>query len=166
MAWKYGDRTIRVGKAWSDANLQHPYNWHRIWSDSDKANFGLTYEEDVDVSYDSRFYYAKDIERPISDYTAIADSGDTIGLKTQYIATTKVTANSLLQSTDWYAVRKMEDSSKNIPSNIATYRSNVRTASGTIESSINAVSNLTEFKALFNIDSDGISPINNWPEQV
>jgi len=64
--------------------------------------------------------------------TDITGSG-TIGLKTQYKNQTKETAHSLLQSTDWYVVRKYEDSTKEIPTKIKNYRAAVRTAAGTIE---------------------------------
>ena len=62
MAWKYGERTLKVGKGWTDnSGTKHPYNW-MIWSDSYKTDtIGLTWEDDVDTSYDDRFYFAKDI---------------------------------------------------------------------------------------------------------
>ena len=71
-----------------------------------------------------------------------------LGLKSIWVAKTKTTANSLLASTDWYVTRKSE-SDVAIPSTISTYRTAVRTASGTIETAINGCADLDAFKALF-----------------
>ena len=39
MAWKYGDRTLKVGKAWVDnENFKHPYRWVQ-WSSADKEKW-------------------------------------------------------------------------------------------------------------------------------
>ncbi len=36
MAWKYNDRIIKEGTAWSDKDgTQHPANWS-VWSDAEK----------------------------------------------------------------------------------------------------------------------------------
>ena len=57
MVWKYGDVQLKAGKGWTDSNgTKHPNNW-MIWSDEDKKGFGLTWEDDVDTSYDNRFYW-------------------------------------------------------------------------------------------------------------
>ena len=96
-----------------------------------------------------------------------------LGLKSQWIAQTKATANSLLAKSDWYVVRNAEKSVA-IPSEITTYRDAVRTASGTIETAINACADLDAFKALFVVpmdDQDPPQPTNNapiydWPEEV
>ena len=184
MAYKYGERNLKVGKGWADDNgFKHPYNWASAWSDEDKASWGVTFEEDADTSYDDRFYFAKDIPKVLGDTLWVDDDGNavndpmtgsqgvTAGLKTNWIAQTKTTGNSLLASTDWYVTRKAEASTA-IPSAITTYRSAVRTATGTIETAINACNDLDDFKALFVVpmDSDnnptGNAPIYDFPEEV
>tara|TARA_B110000483_G_C18198280_1_gene544040 strand:+ start:3652 stop:4206 length:555 start_codon:yes stop_codon:yes gene_type:complete len=184
MAYKYKERNLKVGKGWADDNgFKHPYNWASAWSDEDKASWGVTFEEDADTSYDDRFYFAKDIPKVLGDTLWVDDDGNavndpmtgsqgvTAGLKTNWIAQTKTTGNSLLASTDWYVTRKAEASTA-IPSAITTYRSAVRTATGTIETAINACNDLDDFKALFVVpmDSDnnptGNAPIYDFPEEV
>jgi hypothetical protein len=99
------------------------------------------------------------------------EQGVTAGLKTNWIAQTKTSGNSLLASTDWYVTRKSETDTA-IPSAITTYRSAVRTATGTIETAINACNDLDDFKALFVVpmDSDnkptGNAPIYDFPDEV
>ena len=161
MPWKLGDRIIREGRAWSSDDIQHPLNWAR-WSDSEKKEHGLVWE-DPPAPFDNRFYWDAGIEKTLTD-----SSDGTIGLKTQYINQAKQTANSLLQSSDWYVTRKMEDSTKAIPSKITKYRSDVRTYCATIETQISAANNMATFIKLFDsaLDSSRTTTINNWPEQI
>ena len=182
MAWLHNGITLKVGKSWSDGNYKHPYNWASAWSAEDKEHWGVTWQDDPDTSYDNRFYWAKDVPRSLTDINAVDDDGDaildadgnqvvTLGLKSIWVAQTKTTANGLLASTDWYVTRKSE-SDVAIPSTISTYRSAVRTASGTIETAINSCADLDAFKALFvlPVDSDGNptgnAPIYDFPDEV
>jgi len=182
MAWLYNERTLKVGKSWSDGNYKHPYNWASAWSAEDKEHWGVTWQDDPDTSYDNRFYWAKDVPRSLTDINEVDDDGNalldadgnqvvTLGLKSIWVAKTKQTANGLLASTDWYVTRKSE-SDVAIPSTISTYRTAVRTASGTIETAINGCADLDAFKALFvvPVDSDGNptgnSPITDFPDEV
>ena len=183
MAWLHNGITLKVGKGWSDGNYKHPYNWASAWSDEDKEQWGVTWQDDPDTSYDNRFYWAKDIERSLEDINVVDEDGEAVidpltnvqqiqlGLKSNWVAKTKTTANSLLASTDWYVTRKSE-SDVAIPSTISTYRTAVRTASGTIETAINGCADLDAFKALFvvPVDSDGDptgnAPIYDFPDEV
>ena len=184
MAWKYGDRTLRVGKGWTDnSGIKHPYNW-MIWSDSYKTDtIGLTWEDDVDTSYDDRFYFAKDVVRILGDTLWVDDDGKavndeltgkqgvTAGLKTTWIAQAKSTANSLLLSSDWYIIRKAESNTA-VPSAITTYRAAVKSSTADIETAINACDDLDDFKAMFvvPVDSDGEptgkAPMYDYPDEV
>ena len=184
MAYKYKERYLKIGKAWKDDDgFKHPYNWSSSWSADDLKKWGVSVEADVDTSYDERFYFAKDIERKLADENVVDDDGKAVidpmtgkqmvslGLKSIWVAKTKSTANSLLASSDWYVTRKSE-SDVAIPSTISTYRTAVRTASGTIETAIKGCADLDAFKALFvvPVDSDGEptgnSPITDFPDEV
>ena len=98
--------------------------------------------------------------------------GETVvikGLKSKAIDTVKAQAAGLLNPTDWYVTRKAETGTE-IPADVLTYREAVRTASGAIESAIEACSTLEAFMALYEtpVDADdnptGNAPINDWPE--
>ena len=190
MAWLYNGTVIKAGRSWvgsatdEDGNsfdVVHPKNW-MIWSDEDKASNGLVWQDEEDTSFDSRFYWAKDVAKSLDDINDVDDDGNplldddgnqtvTKGLKSTWIAQTKATANTLLASTDWYVVRKSETDTA-IPTDIATYRAAVRTATGTIETAINACTTLDEFKALFVTPVDemstptGNAPIYDFPDEV
>ena len=185
MAWLYNGRTLKVGKSWTDDNgYKHPYNWASAWSDEDKTQWGVTWQDDVDTSYDNRFYWARDVERSLTDINEVDEDNNPIldqdgnqvvtkGLKTIWIERTKSTANGLLTASDWYVVRNAEKSTA-IPADITTYRDAVRTASGTIETAINGCADLDSFKALFVVPMDdqdppqptGNAPIYDFPEEV
>ena len=184
MAWLYNGRTLKVGKSWTDDNgYKHPYNWATAWSAEDKTQWGVTWQDDVDTSYDERFYWARDVERSLTDINEVDEDNNPIldqdgnqvvtkGLKTIWIERTKSTANSLLAKSDWYVVRNAEKSVA-IPADITTYRDAVRTASGTIETAINACTTLDAFKALFVVPMDdqdppqptGKAPIYDFPDE-
>ena len=185
MAYKYKDRYLKVGKAWTDdRGIPTPTtNWSNTWTADDLKRWGVTVEKDVDTSFDNRFYWAKGIEKKLEDENVVDENGKAVidhltgkqqvqrGLKYQWIERTKSSANGLLNASDWYAIRKSE-TSVDIPSDISKYRADVRTASKTIEDKINACSDLDAFKALFvvPVDSDGNptgnAPIYDWPDEV
>ena len=183
MAWLYNGRTLKIGKSWTDDNgYKHPYNWASAWSAEDKTQWGVTWQDDVNTSYDNRFYWARDVERSLTDINEVDEDNNPIldqdgnqvvtkGLKTIWIERTKETANSLLAKSDWYVVRNAEKSTA-IPADITTYRDDVRTASNTIETAINACADLDAFKALFVVPTDddgnptGNAPIYNFPDEI
>ena len=184
MVYKYKDRYLKLGKAWQDDDgFKHPYNWSSSWSADDLKKWGVTIEADADTSYDDRFYWAKGIERKLADENVVDADGKAVndivtgkqrvqlGLKTQWIAKTKISANSLMSSSDWYVTRKAEANTA-IPSDISTYRSAVRTATATIEKKITDCADLDAFKALFVVPTDsdgnptGNSPITDFPDEV
>jgi hypothetical protein len=183
MAYKYKDREITVGSSWrDDDNILHPYDWASAWSSDELKKWGVTYTPDPDISFDSKFYSAKDVEKNLNDVNVVDDDGKAVldengkqlvsmGLKSIWIEKTKTQAKTFLAESDWYAARKAE-TDKAIPSNILTYRAAVRTATTTIENKINACSDLAAFISLFQVpmDSDnratGKAPIYDWPDIV
>ena len=163
MAYKYSGRIIRAGKAWKDNDgIQHPANW-MLWDDATKAAKGLVWEDDP-ASFDGRFYWSAGVAKALDDVTE-EDGTITKGLKSNAIATVKAQAAGMLAPSDWYVVRKSETGDA-IPSDITTFRSAVRTASGTIEAAITAAVDLDAFMALYDAPEDGVAPINDWPEEV
>ena len=183
MVWKYGDFYLKAGKSWTETNgTKHPAQWMR-WTDAEKKAKGLTWEDDVDTSYDDRFYWAKGIERKLADENRVDDDGNAIndpitgkqlvqlGLKSIWVIRTKTTAQDKLNKHDWMIVRNAEKSTA-IPSDITTYRDAIRTKCASIETSINNCSSLADFIKLFDtpVDSDGNptgnAPIYDFPDEV
>ena len=189
MPWKYNNRTIRVGKGWIDDNgTKHPKTWMR-WTDSEKASFGLVWEDPPasEAPFDSRFYWGRQadgtlIERGLTDVNHVDDDGNAIldddgnqlvtkGLKTQAIEQIKAEANAKLAKTDWMIVKAAEVSSYTVPSDVLTYRAAVRTASNTIETAVTNAADHAAFRALHDSteDDDGnqvVAPIADWPDEI
>ena len=180
MVWKYDGKNLTVGKSWTDGTYKHPYNWASAWTDQNKKDCGVTWEDDPEISFDNRFYWSKGIERKLADEDATDAKGNKLkdadgnqiineGLKTIWVRQTKKTANAKLQETDWYIIRASDDSSLAVPSDITAKRKAIRDASKTIEDKINACSSLTAFKKLFDVPEkdgkpSGNAPINDFPE--
>lgn len=186
--WKYNNRIIRQGRAWTDDDgYQHPKNWASVWDMPTKISRGLVWEDDP-APYDNRFYYGRNsdgnlMEKSLTDTLWVDDDGNavndpitgvqgvTYGLKSKHIKETKQTANNLLAPTDWMVVRAAEDSSSPVASKYATYRAAIRTACAAIEQDINDCSSLAEFMALWDTpmkddEPIGNAPINDWPDEV
>ena len=194
MPWKHNGKIIREGKAWvADDGTQHPAVWMR-WSDSEKKANGLTWENPPasQEPYDSTFYFGRNtdgslIERKLDDEKVMDKTWDDKkkewvvtgplkdkkgnqvieeGLKTIWVNKTKEMANNLLSSSDWMITRKAEKGTA-IPSEIQTYRDDVRTACNTIETKINNISSLADFIKLFEVPSDGSNaPIYDFPDEI
>ncbi len=184
MAWKYGHKTIRAGKAWTDNNgVQHPASWGR-WSDAEKTAAGLVWDASATPApYDNRFWWDANTAKNINDVNEVDEDGNaildadgnqlvTLGLKSVWKNITKERAGNLLAPTDWMVVKAAEVSGYTVPADITTYRAAVRTASNTIEASIDAVNSHSAFLALHDtpVDSDGNAtgnaPINDWPAEL
>lgn len=176
MAYKYNGRIIRAGRAWTDNDgIQHPANW-MLWDDATKTAKGLVWEDDVDNSFDGRFYWSAGVAKALDDVNEVDANGDaildadgnqmvTFGLKSNAIATVKAQAGGLLATTDWMVVRSAENGT-DIPANVLAQRAAVRLASETIETAITNAADLAAFIALYEAPEDGNAPINDWPDAV
>jgi hypothetical protein len=92
------------------------------------------------------------------------------GLKGLEIAKIKAQAGGLLAPSDWYVIRYQEDNTKTIPTDVATYRNNVRAKSDEMETQINACSDVDELKTLFTWTQDAegntTRPLVSFPEVI
>ena len=146
---------LKPGKSWKDDDgFTHPSNWASVWSDAVKASYGIK-EVAIQAKPDNKFYNVNglsldgswsstsknldDVNEVDGDGNARLDAdGNQIvikGLKSQWIAKTKQTANSLLAPTDWQVIAKAERN-RAIDSDVATYRAAVIAKCAAIEKSI------------------------------
>jgi len=144
MAWKYGERTLIVGKGWVDSNgYKHPYNWVNAWTDQNKTDWGVTFEDDTVLgAFDSFYYWGWN-----SDGDALLPK-PLAGLKTSKVYLAKQVSASSLSSTDWYVTRKSEANTA-IPSGITAYRTAVRANYTTLKTAINNASDIAGLIALY-----------------
>ena len=88
------------------------------------------------------------------------------GLKTVLIEQVKLQAESELNRTDWYVVRKTEESTA-IPSAVTTHRRAVRSKAAAMETSITNASDTPALETLYtSVDGDerpiGYIPVKNF----
>jgi len=145
MAWKYGQKTLRGGKAWvDDEGFKHPPSWVQ-WSDADKKKWGVTWEDDPTPLgyYDSEYYYGWNSDGDALRPKPLAD------LKISKLKNAKEMSNDSFSSTDWYVTRKTE---KNIaiPSEITAFRDAVRANYNVLKTDINNASDVVELIACYN----------------
>ena len=106
------------------------------------------------------------------DMPSDAEIGDIkqYGLKPQHKQRVNDQANSLLSKYDWYVIRNTEDDTKSIPSNVSTYRTNVRTKANEMCTQIDNASTVDELKALYEYteqdDGTFTRPLAEFPEEL
>lgn len=187
--WKYGSKTIREGRSWTnDDGITHPSNWH-IWSADEKAAAGLT-EVTPETPPDSRLYtwgYQTDgvtiskTAKSLTDVGLVDSDGNAVndddgnqimqpGVRSELKAAVKAQQASLLAETDWAIVRKADNNTA-VPANIQTYRDAIRTKATEMETAIDNAADTDAMAALFvtyttnedgSVTKSGV--LFDWPE--
>ena len=106
--------------------IQYPANWLRHSTLQEREELGITEEADP-VRADDRFYWGGDVKSP----------KDLDGLKTQWVANIKSTANSALATSDWMELRALTRKVP-VPEPVAVYRQAVIDFVNATEKAINA----------------------------
>ena len=92
------------------------------------------------------------------------------GLKTIKKRIIKQQASGLLSPTDWYVVKATEVADYSVPSNITTFRADVRAKSNEMETQIDACTTVDELKALYEYtqqeDGTQTRPLAEFPKEV
>ena len=168
------------------------------WSNAEREAIGV-YEVQVDntnkkdeayyINTDISYSYANGVvtasygtatPKPLDDVLFV--EGDEIpsdkaigdvkqyGLKGQKISIIKQQAGGLLTPTDWHVVKATEVADYSVPTDIATYRANVRAKSNEMETQINACTTVDELKALYEYTEDAegnfTRPLVSFPEVI
>lgn len=155
-------KPLAYDRPFTHDGIQYPANWLRLSSLEEKAAIGIE-ERPNPPSWDQRFYWGYDengqlISKRLNDEPAFDEDGNVLldgngeqikqtGLKTQWIATQKQIAASLLAPTDWYVTRRAETGAE-IPEEVLVYRDQVRVVSGEREAQIAACVTTEELKEL------------------
>jgi hypothetical protein len=147
------------GTSFYDANgTQYGAGWLNQATEEQKLAIGITWVADP-APFDNRFYWDTDLPKALEDKLEVKEDGTplykqvydkatesmvdtteqvvTKGLKSNFISQIKQTAGSLLQTTDWYVIRKAERSI-DIPSDIALKRTQIVTEANRLETDIQA----------------------------
>lgn len=193
-------RIVNSNKGITIGDNQYPKTIFSLWSNAEREAIGI-YEVVMDTTNqkDEAYYintnvsyayssgtvtgsYGTATAKPLADILWADDDDDrpsdvsvgdvkVKGLKSLEIEKIKQQAGGLLSSTDWHVVKATEVSDYNVPSDIATYRTNVRAKSNEMETQINACSDVDALKTLFtwvyDEDTNTTSrPLASFPEVI
>ena len=192
-------KLINYPKSLVIGDVRYPAKIFQLWSQSELNAIGI-YEVITDsTNYKDPEYYINTNEqysfannqvtkswgtatpKRLDDENAVDENGDPVldsngvqlvnyGLKTEKIRIIKEQASNLLSKHDWQVVKATEVSDYSVPSEITTYRSNVRTKSNEMETSINNCTTVDQLKALYEYteDDDGniTRPLAEFPEEI
>ncbi len=125
--------------------------------------------------------YGNATAKQLDDEDAVDDNGDPIldengdqlvnyGLKTKYKNQFNLEAKGLLEKTDWYVIKATDVESYSVPSNITTYRTQVRAKVNAMEADIDDCSTVEELITLLSYTTNdaGVSsrPLGEFPDEV
>ena len=180
------------------ADVRYPAKIFTMWSQAEKEAIGI-YEIITDsTNYKDPAYYNNTNEqytfangqvtkswgtataKRLEDENAVDEDGNNIledgvqvinyGLKTEKKKIVKQQASGLLAPTDWYVVKATEVADYSVPSNITTFRADVRTKSNEMETMINNCTTVDELKALYEYteqqDGTFTRPLPEFPKEV
>ena len=192
-------KIIHNPKAMIINDVQYPAKIFELWSEAELNGIGI-YEVITDLSNkkdeayfintNEEYNYANNkvtrswgtaTPKRLEDENAIDEDGNNIldadgnqvinyGLKTEKKRIVKQQASGLLAPTDWYVVKASEVADYSVPSNITTFRTDVRAKSNEMESQIDACTNIDELKALYEYteQEDGTitRPLVEFPKEI
>ena len=156
--FKHNNVTIPLDTPFTIDGTSYPANWLRLTSMAEKQAVGIEEVADVTTTYDDRFYWGVDNPKQLNDETITPEQGEPYvqkGLKSNWTAQVKDTANKLLAQTDWMVIRKVERNI-DIPSTTVTYRAAVITECGRLVTAIGACADVPALIAVVTAQS--------WPE--
>ena len=177
--FKHNNTPIPLDTPFTIDGTSYPANWLRLTSLAEKQAVGITEVADVTTTYDDRFYWGVDNPKLLNDREesdkdgnpmyvkvlgvvdgkpAMVDSTErlvTKGLKSNWTAQVKDTANKLLAQTDWMVIRKAERDVA-IPTATATYRAGVITECSRL---VTAIAGASDVPALI-----AVVGAQGWPD--
>ena len=180
-------------------DVRYPAKIFELWSKDEKEAIGI-YEIIVDktnykdpayyINTDSSYNFADNqvteswgtaTPKRLEDENAVDENDDPVldsdgvqiinyGLKTEKKKIVKAQASGLLSPTDWYVVKATEVADYSVPSNITTFRADVRAKSNEMETQIDACTTVDELKALYEYtqqeDATRTRPLAEFPKEV
>ena len=182
-----GNRGIQIG------DLKYPRAIYTLWTEAERNAIGIyTVEYDDSNKKDEKWYINTNQSFAFADNKVTATYGtatakkhaDTLytqedednglgtkddvkveGLKTVLIRQVKAQAAGILTETDWYVVRKSEESTA-IPSAITTHRRAVRSKAAAMETAITNASDTPALETLYTRNENGVRPLGELPQFI
>ena len=156
-------------KALTIGENQYQANIFNLWSTSELEALGI-YEVVVDNTNlkDKEYYVNTNQTFTFSGGTVTASYGtatarDLATLKTEHKEKINAEAAGLLAQYDWYTLRAA-DGGTAVPSNVATYRTAVRSTANDMCNTIDLAPNVDHLASLYVYSGDPVArPLGDWP---
>jgi hypothetical protein len=139
-------------------DVQHSSQVFTLWSDEEREAIGLYKIQENGSNKSNTFYsnsYFDTFENGIVTRTYINTPRSVEDVKSAMLSSINNTLFFLLQQTDWIVIREQEISEAK-PSNLVTWRTNLRNKHAELETAINNASSVSELET--------IDIKNGWPE--
>ena len=183
-------------------DVRYPAKIFQVWTKAEKEAIGL-YEVVTDASNfkDEEYYINTDEQynfadgqvtrswgtataKRLNDEDAVDNDGNNIlddngnqvinyGLKTKKKKIIKQQASGLLAPTDWYVVKATEVEDYSVPSNITTFRADVRAKSNEMETAVDNAADVDALATLYAYVNTGTEenrvierPLGEFPKEV
>ena len=193
---------INFPKSFVIGDVRYPAKIFELWTTAEKEAIGI-YEIIVNkTNYKDPAYYNNTnssytfadgqvteswgtaTPKRLEDENAVDKDGDPVldddgvqlinyGLKTEKKRIVKQQASGLLAPTDWYVVKSTEVADYDVPTNILSFRADVRAKSNEMETQIDACTNVDELKTLYEYVNTGTEenpvyerPLAEFPEEI
>jgi hypothetical protein len=173
----------------------------QVWSKAEKNAIGI-YEVEYDhsnkkdegyyINTNEQFkfennkvisYFGTAFDKALEDVDAVDKDGKpilqdgvqvvTYGLKTNKKSVIKQQASGLLTPTDWYVIKANEVVGYTVPTEVSTFRADVRTKSNEMETAIDACTTVAELKSLYEYTNTGTEespiytrPLAEYPKEI
>ena len=167
-------------------DVQYPKNIFELWSEAELKAIGI-YIVEIDNTNlkDKEYYYNTNqtfnfasnkvtasygsaTAKPLTDTTETVGGVTTtlLGLKNIHKNNINSDAAALLSKHDWMSIREAEGGT-DMPSNIKTWRGNVRAMANTMCTKIDGVSDVDALAALYvyNSDDPPVRPLGEFPAE-
>ena len=129
-----------------------------LWSDKEREAIGIYKIQNSGSEKSTTFYtntYKDEFKDGVVTRTHTNTAHSVSDIKASLINSINISLSLYLQGTDWIVIREQE-TSKAKPSDLATWRTNLRTKHAELETAINNASSVSELEAI-DINS-------GWPE--
>jgi hypothetical protein len=173
----------------------------QVWSKAEKNAIGI-YEVEYDhsnkkdegyyINTNEQFkfennkvisYFGTAFAKALEDVDAVDEDGKAIlkdgvqvvtyGLKTNKKSVIKAQASGLLTPTDWYVIKANEVEGYTVPTEVSTFRADVRTKSNEMETMIDACTTVEQLKSLYEYTNTGTEespiytrPLAEYPKEI
>ena len=166
---------------WSNAEREAIGLYEIVFDNSNKRD--EAYYNNTNQSFDfsdgvATASFGSATAKELDDRNATDEDGEELdpvvvieGLKTKHKRIIKQQASGLLEPTDWYNHKALDDETFTIPVNIKTYRANIRSTSNTMETAIDNAADVDALATLYEYVNTGTEenpvmerPLGEWPE--